>query len=114
LIPPCDPDPLDTVNAQRYYLPVILNFACGETQRVFRAELSRRFPHDIQRRARRKLLLLHAATELRQLMVPPGNCLEALKGNRKGQHSIRINDQWRICFVWRGGNASNVEIVDYH
>ena len=93
---------------------VILSFACAESERVFRAELSRRFPPDIQRSARRKLLALHAATELRQMAVPPGNRLEALKGRRKGQYSVRINDQWRICFQWRECNAYEVEIVDYH
>ena len=80
---------------------------------MFRAELSRRFPTGIQRVARRKLLALHAATQLRQMAVPPGNRLEALKGDRAGRHSIRINDQWRICFRWRGGNAYEAEIVDY-
>lgn len=93
---------------------MIQSFACADTERVFRAELSRRFPQDIQRRARRKLLVLHAVTELQQMIVPPGNRLEALKGGRKGQHSIRVNDQWRICFRWREGNAYDVEIVDYH
>jgi proteic killer suppression protein len=93
---------------------VIVSFACNETERIYRAELSRRFPPVIQRSARRKLLALHAATELREMAVPPGNRLEALKGGRKGQHSIRINDQWRMCFHWREGNAYNVEIVDYH
>ncbi|MGO8765812.1 MAG: type II toxin-antitoxin system RelE/ParE family toxin [Limisphaerales bacterium] len=93
---------------------MILSFACAETERVFLAELSRRFPQDIQRSARRKLLALHAATELRHMAVPPGNRLEALKGGRKGQHSIRVNDQWRICFRWSEGNAYEVEIVDYH
>jgi proteic killer suppression protein len=93
---------------------VILSFACVETARIFQAELSRRFPQTIQRNARRKLLALHAATELRQMAVPPGNRLEALKGGRKGLHSVRINDQWRICFLWREGNAYEVEIVDYH
>ena len=93
---------------------MILSFACAETERVFRAELSRRFPPDIQRRARRKLLMLHAATELRHLVVPPGNRLEALKGDRQGLHSVRVNDQWRICFRWRAGNADDVAIVDYH
>lgn len=93
---------------------MIVSFACAETERIFRAELSRRFPPGIQRNARRKLLALHAATELRHMAVPPGNRLEALKGNRKGQHSIRVNDQWRICFRWREGNAYGVEIVDYH
>ncbi|MCL4177268.1 MAG: type II toxin-antitoxin system RelE/ParE family toxin [Verrucomicrobia bacterium] len=93
---------------------MILGFACAETERVFRAELARRFPRDIQRRARRKLLLLHAATELSQLAVPPGNRLEALQGDRRGQHSVRVNDQWRLCFRWRGGNAYDVEIADSH
>ena len=69
---------------------------------------------NIERVARRKLLQLHAATELNSLRIPPGNLLEALKGNRKGQHSIRINDQWRVCFVWTGSDAREVEIVDYH
>jgi len=93
---------------------MIASFACAETERVFRAELSRRLPPTIQRAARRKLLAIHAATELRELTVPPGNRLEALKGDRKGQHSVRINDQWRICLRWRDGNAYDVEIVDYH
>ena len=93
---------------------MILSFACAETERIFRAEISRRFPPTIQRSARRKLLALHAATELRQMAVPPGNRLEALKSGRAGQHSIRINDQWRICFRWAGTDAHGVEIVDYH
>jgi proteic killer suppression protein len=105
---------LDDNNVSRYYSVVIINFACEETERIFRAEVSRRLPQDIQRNARRKLLLLDAATELRQMAVPPGNRLEALKGARAGQHSIRVNDQWRICFRWREGNAYDVEIVDYH
>ena len=71
-------------------------------------------PPDIQRTAMRKLKILHNAVFLNDLRVPSGNRLEALKGNRAGQHSIRINDQWRICFVWREGNAYDVEIVDYH
>ena len=69
---------------------------------------------NIERVARRKLLQLHAATELASLRIPPGNRLEALKADRMGQHSIRINDQWRICFVWQADGAHNVEIVDYH
>ena len=93
---------------------MILSFACGETERLFRGELARRFPPGIQRGARRRLLALHAATELGQMAVPPGNRLEPLKGSRKGQHSIRVNDQWRICFRWQGGHAHEVEIVDYH
>jgi proteic killer suppression protein len=71
-------------------------------------------PPDIQNTARRKLEYIHRARTLHDLMMPPGNRLEALKGERKGQYSIRINDQWRICFEWRGGNAERVEIVDYH
>ena len=93
---------------------MIASFRCPETERIFRAELSRRLPPTIQRSARRKLLALHAATQLRELVVPWGNQLEALKGDRHGQHSIRVNDQWRICFRWREGNAYDVEIVDYH
>lgn len=93
---------------------MILSFACAETERLFRAERARRLPSEIQRSARRKLLALHAATELRQMAVPPGNRLEPLKGERRGQHSIRINDQWRICFRWEGAHAHEVEIVDYH
>jgi len=77
-------------------------------------ELSRRFPRDIQRNARRKLLALHAAAELRHMAVPPGNRLETLKGGRKGLRRVRVNDQWRICFRWHEGNASEVEMVDYH
>jgi proteic killer suppression protein len=73
----------------------------------------RRF-QSIERQARRKLLYLNSVLTLRDLLQPPGNKLEALKGNRRGQHSIRINDQWRICFRWRDGNAFDVEIVDYH
>ena len=99
---------------RRYYAAVILSLVGAETARVFRVELSRRLPPDIQRRARRKLLALHAAMELREMAVPPGNVLEALKGDRKGQHSIRVNERWRICFRWRDGNAYDVEIVDYH
>ena len=93
---------------------MILSFACAETERVFRAESSRRLPLMIQRVARRKPLALHAATEVRQMAVPPGNRLETLKGDRAGQHSIRVNDQWRICFRWREGNAYDVQITDYH
>ena len=93
---------------------MITAFACGETERIFRGERSRKLPPDIQNTARRKLEYLHRARMLRDLFSPPGNRLEALKGDRSGQHSIRINDQWRICFVWRGANAEQVEIVDYH
>ena len=93
---------------------VIQTFADKETQRLFAGQYSRKLPTDIQRVALRKLVQLHAAVELDFLRVPPGNRLEALKGDRLGQHSIRINDQWRICFTWRDGDAYDVEIVDYH
>lgn len=92
---------------------MIESFACAETEKIFRGQISRRFPADIQRVARRKLLQLHAATQLQDMSVPPGNRLEALKGGRAGQHSIRVNAQWRICFRWDSG-ARSVEIVDYH
>jgi len=93
---------------------MIRSFACAETERLFNDEPSRRLPHQIQRVARRKLLLLHQARRLSDLRAPYGNHLEALKGDRMGQHSIRVNDQWRICFRWQGEDAFEVEIVDYH
>ena len=89
-------------------------FQDKETERIFNRLLSRKLPQNIQHLARRKLVVLDAATELNTLRVPPGNRLEALKGNRKGQHSIRINDQLRICFKWKTGDAYDVEITDYH
>jgi len=92
---------------------MIESFACAETEQFFQGWRSRRLPTEIQRTARRKLLQLQAATQLQEMTVPPGNRLEALKGGRAGQHSIRINDQWRICFRWESG-AHEVEIVDYH
>jgi proteic killer suppression protein len=93
---------------------MILSFADRETEKVWRGIRSRRFPPDLQDAALRKLRLLDAASRLDDLEVPPGNRLEALKGDRKGQHSIRINNQWRICFHWIEGGAEDVEIVDYH
>jgi len=93
---------------------MIKSFCCKETEKVFNRVFSRRLPQSIQRIALRKLWILDAATELETLQVPPNNQLEALKGKRKGQHSIRINDQWRICFRWSGSDAYDVEIVDYH
>jgi toxin HigB-1 len=92
---------------------VIGSFRCAETERLHNRQVSRRF-RAIERTARRKLLQLDSATELRDMGAPPGTRLEALHGERKGQHSVRINDQWRLCFVWRDGNAYDVEIVDYH
>ena len=88
-------------------------FACQETEALFNSHQSRRFKN-VERVARRKLLQLHAVTVLQSLRVPPGNQLELLKGNREGQHSIRINDQWRVCFTWKEDGAHHVEIVDYH
>jgi toxin HigB-1 len=93
---------------------MIRSFASRETERLFEDESSRRFPPAIERVARRKLLMLSQARRLDDLRSPPGNRLEALKGNRAGQHSIRINDQWRICFKWHVNEAYEVEIVDYH
>ena len=93
---------------------MIRDFADKETDKIWQGIVSRRFPHDIQTVARRKLRMLNNAKQLEDLRIPPANRLEALKGNRRGQHSIRINDQWRICFRWNDGDASQVEIVDYH
>ena len=93
---------------------MIKSFADKRTAAIFAGHVVKGLPPQIQKRARAKLLVLDAAVSLDDLRAPPGNRLEALHGNRKGQHSIRINDQWRICFVWRAGNAWNVEIVDYH
>ena len=93
---------------------MIESFACKETEKIFRGFVSRKLPRDIQRTARRKLLYLHDAKDLNDLLAPPGNRLEKLRGNRAGQYSIRINEQWRICFRWQNGYAFEVEIVDYH
>jgi len=93
---------------------MIITFKCRETKRIFERNHSSKLPLSIQRIALRKLLILHAAVELKDLKIPPGNHLEALQGDRKGQHSIRINRQWRICFIWKEGYAENVEITDYH
>jgi len=93
---------------------MIRSFAAYETEKLFRRERIRRLPPDIQRTALRKLVQLDAAISLDDLRVPPGSRLEALGGDRVGQHSIRINDQWRVCFVWNADGAEEVEIVDYH
>jgi len=93
---------------------VIRSFADKETERIFSRQFSRKLPPEIQRNARRKLEVLNVARVLDDLLVPPGNRLEKLVGNRQGQHSIRINQRWRICFVWRRGDTYDVEIVDYH
>ncbi len=93
---------------------MIRSFASKEAEGLFLGRFARGLPPDIQRVAQRKLRQVHAAHELNDLLAPPGNRLEALKGDRAGQHSIRVNDRWRICFVWRDGGAEAVEIVDYH
>jgi proteic killer suppression protein len=93
---------------------VIRSFKDKETEKVYRREFSRKMPKDVQPAALRKLKMLHNSHGLHDLMTPPGNKLEKLAGDRMGQHSIRINDQWRICFVWEGNDAYEVEIVDYH
>ncbi len=93
---------------------MIRSFADRGTERLFAREPIRRFPVSLQRTMLRKLVVLDAADSLHDLRSPPGNRLEKLRGDRSGQHSIRINDQWRICFRWREGDAHDVEIVDYH
>jgi proteic killer suppression protein len=93
---------------------MIASFRDAETENLWRSGKSRRLPSDLYRRAFKKLAILNAAVVLDNLSVPPGNRLEALRRDRIGQHAIRINDQFRICFVWRDGNAFDVEIVDYH
>ena len=93
---------------------MIKSFGSHDTELVWWRETVRRLPPDIQRTAHRKLLQINAVTRVESLMVPLGNRLERLRGRRAGQHSVRINAQWRICFVWRDGHAHAVEIVDYH
>ena len=93
---------------------MIRSFRDSDTEALFHRRRSRRLPAALQRVALRKLVIIDAADSLADLRVPPGNRLEPLKGNRAGQHSIRINDQWRVCFVWRATDAFDVEIVDYH
>jgi proteic killer suppression protein len=106
---------LDVIIATRYYTdPVILSFKDSDTEKVFGRHSVKRFSRELQHAALRRLLILDAAETLGDLMIPPGNRLESLSGNRKGQHSIRINDQWRICFRWTGSDAEEVEITDYH
>jgi proteic killer suppression protein len=106
--PTCPP------NVIGYYHSVIVSFQHDEAAIIWAGGRSRRLPSDIQPVALRKLRLLNNARRLDDLRIPPANRLEALKGDRRGQHSIRINDQWRICFVWKENNAHEVEIVDYH
>lgn len=93
---------------------MIKSFKCKETKKVWNEEFSKKLPNDIQSIALRKLIMLHSTEALSDLKRPPKNKLENLQGNRKGQHSIRINEQYRICFVWLDKNAYDVEIIDYH
>jgi len=93
---------------------MIRSFKDARTERLFRRERVKGLSHEIQRAALRKLQMIDAAETLDDLRVPPGNRLEKLKGDRKNQYSIRVNDQWRICFVWSQGNADQVELVEYH
>jgi proteic killer suppression protein len=93
---------------------MIRSFRCKETEGLFGRRFSRRLPGDVQRVAQRKLEILDAAEMLEDMRILPANRLEKLHGKREGQYSIRINDQWRLCFLWREGNAYDVEIVDYH
>ena len=93
---------------------MILSFRDRDTERFWQTGRGKKIPANLRRAAMRKLLIVNAASQLEDLRVPPGNRLEILHGDREGQHSIRINDQFRVCFVWRNGNAYEVEIVDYH
>jgi toxin HigB-1 len=104
----------DRRNATRYHPLMIRSFRGKDAERIFTRKGSRNMPQDIQRAAQRKLAILDGAESLRDLRSPPGNRLEMLYGDRRGQHSIRINQQWRICFRWSDDRAEDVEIVDYH
>ena len=93
---------------------MIHSFTCKETAKIFQGLISRKFPADIQSRAFNKLTAIHASNTLEDLKTPPSNHLEKLSGDREGQYSIRINDKYRVCFKWKGSNAFDVEIIDYH
>lgn len=108
---------LDDTIAMRYYITnkeMIVNFKCKETEKIYNKKWSDKLPLSIQRRARMKLWNLDDANSINRLRIPPSNHLEQLQGKRKGQYSIRINNQWRICFEWHDNNAYNIEIIDYH
>ena len=105
---------LDNSNAKQYYIIVILSFHDKETKKIFDGIHSNKYPTEIQRNARKKLYHIHAAISLNDLKIPPGNKLHSLSGQRKGEHAICINKQWRICFIWKDNNAYKVEITDYH
>lgn len=93
---------------------MIISFKDRETERVYRREMSRKFSSTLARAALKKLVMLHAAETLQDLIALPGNRTEKLAGKRMGQYSVRVNDQWRLCFVWKNGRATEVELVDYH
>lgn len=93
---------------------MIRSFGNRETERIWDEQFVKAIDRKVQRATLRKLELIHAAVVVEDLRIPPGNRLERLKGDRKGRHSIRVNDQWRICFVWKDGGADNVELIDYH
>ena len=101
-------------DVERYAIRMINNFKCKETLKIWEGVVSTKLPRGIQQVARRKLRMLNNARQLQDLRVPPNNRLEALQGNRNNEYSIRINDQWRICFKWNDGHASDVVIEDYH
>ncbi len=105
---------LYTISGLCYYPDVIKSYRDRDTQAIAERRRIRKFPEHVQRRAQSKLMIINNSKELNDLRVPPGNRLEALLGDRSGQYSIRINDQWRICFDWVNGDAYEVEIVDYH
>ena len=105
---------LDVINAMRYYTPMIQSFKCKETEKIWKQNFSKKFPISIQKIALRKLFMIQRAKELNDLRIPPANRLEKLKGDRKEQYSIRINDQFRICFIWNNSDAFDVQIIDYH
>ncbi|MFZ3065211.1 MAG: type II toxin-antitoxin system RelE/ParE family toxin [Nitrospirota bacterium] len=93
---------------------MIKSFKNRETEKIYSREVSKKLPTDVQQVALRKLRMINNAKNINDLRIPPANRLEKLSGNREGQYSIRINDQWRICFIWQDGDAHNVEITDYH
>jgi len=93
---------------------MIAKFGCKETEKIWNGKLSKKFPQNIQQTARRKLVHVNSAISINDLRVPPGNRLEKLKGDRKEEHSIRINNQWRISFIWNNGSVKNVKVEDYH
>lgn len=105
---------LDNTIVLHYHQDMIRSWASSQTEALWKGHFIKNLPHDIQRPAKRKLVHINSAKKIEDLRIPPGNKLERLSGNRKGYWSIRINDQWRICFKWDNDNAFEVEIVDYH